>query len=104
MEFLITGLITAFRPGILTSISPCPLATNIVALSYLAKEIDNSRQAFLKAILYTLGRLISYILLTVIIVISLLILSQLSEIVQVYLNMMPGPLLIVVGFYLIDII
>ena len=51
---------TAFILGILTAVSPCPLATNLTAVAYLGREIDNRRKVFLLGSLYTLGRIVAY--------------------------------------------
>ncbi|MCP4566222.1 MAG: sulfite exporter TauE/SafE family protein, partial [FCB group bacterium] len=48
--------------GILTSISPCPLATNIAAISYISKRVGNTRAVFLSGALYTLGRMLAYMI------------------------------------------
>ncbi len=58
-----TPLIAAFLLGILTAISPCPLATNITAVGYIGKEIENPRSALWRGILYTFGRVFTYTLL-----------------------------------------
>lgn len=56
-------LLSAFVLGIMTSISPCPLATNITAIAYIAKDIKNPRHTLTSGLIYTLGRAISYTLL-----------------------------------------
>jgi Cytochrome c biogenesis protein len=53
-------LLTAFILGIMTAISPCPLAMNITATAYLSKDISNKRKVFFNGIFYTLGRMFSY--------------------------------------------
>ena len=53
-------VVTAMILGILTAISPCPLATNLTAVAYLGREIDNRRKVFYLGLLYTLGRTIAY--------------------------------------------
>jgi len=53
-------LLTAFILGIMTAISPCPLAMNITATAYLSKEITDKRRVFFNGIFYTLGRMFSY--------------------------------------------
>ena len=53
-------LITAFILGIMTAISPCPLAMNITATAYLSKDITNKRRVMFNGIFYTLGRMFSY--------------------------------------------
>lgn len=52
--------VTALLLGLLTAVSPCPLATNIAAMGYLAREVDNRRRIFINGLLYTLGRIIAY--------------------------------------------
>lgn len=53
-------LFTAFILGIMTAISPCPLAMNITATAYLSKDITNKRKVLFNGIFYTLGRMFSY--------------------------------------------
>lgn len=67
MQFLQTLLdnseipvVTAFILGLLTAVSPCPLATNITAIGFISKEIENKHRIFWNGILYTLGRVIAY--------------------------------------------
>lgn len=74
MEFLNTlidqynfPLLTAFLLGIMTSISPCPLATNITAIAYISKDIKTAKYTFLSGLIYTLGRGLSYTLLAMLI-------------------------------------
>ncbi len=56
-------LVTAFLLGLLTALSPCPLATNIAAVGYISKDLDNRRRIFFNGLLYTLGRVVAYTLL-----------------------------------------
>ena len=60
-------LLTAFLLGVLTSISPCPLATNITAIAYISKEIKTVKNTLLNGLFYTIGRGISYTLLAILI-------------------------------------
>lgn len=67
MEYLQTWLdnseipiITAFLLGLLTAVSPCPLATNITAIGFISKDINNRNRIFTNGILYTLGRVLAY--------------------------------------------
>jgi cytochrome c-type biogenesis protein len=60
-------LLSAFLLGVLTSISPCPLATNITAIAYISKGIGSSKNTLLNGLFYTLGRGISYTLLATLI-------------------------------------
>ncbi len=52
--------ITAFVLGLMTAISPCPLATNITAVGFISKDLENRNKVFINGLLYTLGRGISY--------------------------------------------
>lgn len=53
-------LLAAFALGLLTAIAPCPLATNITATAYIAKNISSRKKVLLSGVLYTLGRVFSY--------------------------------------------
>jgi len=73
MEFLQSILdnsqysfLTAIILGLMTAISPCPLATNITAIGFISKDIENSKKVFLNGLIYTLGRAVSYTLLAVV--------------------------------------
>ena len=59
-------LVSAFLLGLMTAISPCPLATNITAIAYIGKNIENKGKVFINGLFYTLGRAISYVTIGVI--------------------------------------
>jgi len=90
--------------GILTSISPCPLATNIAAISYIARRVDSPRQVLASGALYTLGRTISYVALGVLLVYSLVSAPVVSHALQKYIGKIIGPLLVIVGMFLLGLI
>jgi cytochrome c biogenesis protein CcdA len=94
--------LTALILGLMTAISPCPLATNITALAYIGKEIGDKRRIFLNGIIYTLGRIISYTLVGLIIYYGASRLD-ISIFFQKYLNRFLGPLLIIIGLFMLDI-
>ena len=98
------GVVTAVWLGLLTSISPCPLATNIAAISYIGRRVGSPRQVALSGVLYTLGRTLAYVLLGTLLVASVLSVPQLSMFLQKYMNKLLGPLLIVVAMFLLDLI
>ena len=102
-EFII-GVGSALWLGILTSISPCPLATNIAAISYIGRKVGNSRQVFLTGLLYTAGRTLAYLALAVVLVASVLSIPQISLFLQKYMHLALGPLLVVVGMFLLGLI
>jgi cytochrome c biogenesis protein CcdA len=89
--------------GILTSISPCPLASNIAAISFLSKRIAHPALVFISGLAYTLGRMFSYAILGWVIISSLLSVPQLAQFLQKYMGRAMGPLLIITGLVLLDI-
>lgn len=99
--------ITAFILGILTAISPCPLATNITAIGFIGKDIENHHRIFINGLLYTLGRIITYTILGVILIPILregASMFSVQKAVSKYGEMLIAPLLIVIGVYMLDII
>lgn len=103
MELLI-AFGSALWLGILTSISPCPLATNIAAVSFLSKKIVHPAMVFISGFAYTLGRMIAYAVLGCIIISSLLSVPQAAQFLQKYTVKALGPLLIITGLFLLEII
>lgn len=104
MTEVLIGLGSALWLGILTSISPCPLATNIAAVSFLSKRIAHPATVFLSGFAYTIGRMISYAVLGWIIVHSLLSVPQVAQFLQKYAGKALGPLLVVTGLILLEVI
>ena len=96
-------LLTAFLTGILTSISPCPLATNITAIAYISKDIKTPKNTFLNGLFYTIGRGLSYTVLA-----SLIYLGfssfEVSRIFQGWGEKVLGPILILIGLVMFDVI
>lgn len=98
------SIIAAFFIGLMTAISPCPLATNITAIAYASKRIDNSKHTIVVGILYTLGRMFTYIVLASAIVWLGLNTQRISLSLQQYGDMILGPLLLLVGVVMLDVI
>ena len=97
-------LFTAIWLGILTSVSPCPLATNIAAVSFISRRITQRNIVFLSGVLYTLGRSLTYIVLGVLIVKTLVDVPILSDFLQRYINKILGIVLILIGMVLLDLL
>jgi len=95
---------TALWLGILTSISPCPLATNIAAVSFLSKRINHPKAVLLAGIIYTAGRTIAYAVLGAIIITSLANVPLVANFLQKYMHKILGPILFIVGLFLLDVI
>jgi cytochrome c biogenesis protein CcdA len=104
MDNLLVGILSALWLGILTSISPCPLATNIAAISFISKKIAHPKLVFISGLAYTLGRMASYALLGFIIISSLLSVPAVANFLQKYMNKAFGPILIFTGLFLLDVI
>jgi cytochrome c-type biogenesis protein len=96
-------ILTAFLLGVLTSISPCPLATNITAIAYISKEIKTVKNTLLNGLFYTLGRGITYTLLTALIYFGLSS-FQISRIFQGWGDKVLGPILILIGLIMFGVI
>jgi cytochrome c-type biogenesis protein len=89
--------------GILTSISPCPLATNVAAISYIGKRVDRPGTVLLSGLMYTAGRMLTYVILGVLIVASILSIPDVAMFLQQNMNKALGPILIIVGLLLLDL-
>lgn len=89
--------------GILTSISPCPLATNITAISFIGRRVDSVNKVLLSGWLYTAGRMAAYILLGIGLVSSIELVPPVANFLQRYMVYLIGPALIIIGILLLDI-
>lgn len=96
-------IISAFVLGLMTAISPCPLATNITAIAYIGKDIENKRRVFWNGLIYTLGRAISY---TAIGLIFYFGIGQfnVSSFFQTWGEKILGPLLILFGLMMLGVL
>ncbi len=97
------GLFLALSLGIMTSISPCPLATNIAAISYISKNL-NAKSVFISGLLYTLGRMFAYIIVSFVILFGLSNNVTLSNFLQEKIIVYIGPVLIIAGGFLLDLL
>ena len=97
-------IITAFLLGLLTAISPCPLATNITAIGFISKDIGNRNKIFLGGLLYTLGRVVAYTVLGIILI-SILkegsSMFSLQKSISKYGEILIAPVLIFVGVFML---
>jgi len=96
-------LIAAFFIGIMTAISPCPLATNITAIAYTSKKIGNRKHTLLVGIIYTIGRMIVYIGIAAIIVWVGISTFSISIALQKYGKLLLGPLMLIFGILMLNI-
>jgi cytochrome c-type biogenesis protein len=104
MSQFMMGMGLALWFGILTSISPCPLATNIAAVSYIGSRISTQRGVLLAGVLYMFGRMLTYTVLGAILVSSAQSVPAVANFLQKYMNILLGPLLVLIGLILLNII
>jgi cytochrome c-type biogenesis protein len=95
--------LTALLLGFMNAINPCPLSTNITAVGFISRDIENRNRVFINGLLYTLGRAITYTFIALIIFLGA---DQLkfSGFFQRYGEKIVGPLLIIIGLFMLDII
>ncbi|MFB3779098.1 MAG: aromatic aminobenezylarsenical efflux permease ArsG family transporter [Bryobacteraceae bacterium] len=103
MDGLVIGGASALWLGILTSISPCPLSTNIAAMSFIGKDVGSPTRVVLTGLLYTIGRTTAYAALASFLIASLFAMHDVSFFLQRYMNKALGPILILVGIFLLDV-
>lgn len=99
-----TPVLTAFLLGLLTALSPCPLATHIAAIGFIGKDIEDRKRIFLNGLLYTLGRVLSYTLLGVILIVILkggASMFGIQQTVGVWGEFVLGPLLVAIGLFML---
>ena len=99
-----TPVLTAFLLGLLTALSPCPLATNIAAIGFIGKDMEDRKRVFRNGLLYTLGRLLSYTLLGVVLILVLREGSSMFGIqkaIGTWGEWLLGPLLLVIGLFML---
>lgn len=94
----------AFYLGVLTSISPCPLATNIAAISYVGRKVGDSRWVMAAGLLYTLGRCLLYLALAVFVTTTAMSVPAVSLFLQKYMHLALGPIFLLLGMFLVGLI
>lgn len=96
--------LTAFILGLLTAISPCPLATNIAAIGFISKNIEDRKAIFMRGIYYTVGRVLAY---TVLGIILISILKEgasmfgIQKAISKWGELLIGPVLLVIGLFML---
>lgn len=101
MTPLLAAAASAFWFGILTSISPCPLASNVAAISFVGRSVGSPRRVVAAGITYSLGRALTYVLVGGLVVSSVLSIPSVSFFLQKRMNQILGPLLIAIGIGLL---
>ncbi len=97
------SFLTAAVLGLMTAISPCPLATNISAIGFISRDLTDRRRVFINGLVYTLGRAVTYVGIALIIFFGA---SQMdiSGWFQRWGEKLLGPALIIIGVFMLDFI
>ena len=96
--------VAALYLGLLTSISPCPLATNIAAISYIGRKVEDPRLVIHAGLLYTLGRCVLYLALATLLATTALSIPAVSMFLQKYMHLALGPIFLILGMFLVGLI
>lgn len=100
----IFAVAASFWLGILTSISPCPLTTNIAAVSFVGNRVDRATKVFISGLLYTFGRAFAYVVLGMLIVGGMLSIPSVSFFLQKHMHNLLGPAMIISGILILGVI
>ncbi len=95
---------TAAWLGLLTSISPCPLATNLAASAYLSRRVDSRRRAVMGAVVYTLGRVAAYAVIAGLLALGVASAPAVSQNLQRWMAPLLGPVLVLTAMLLLGLI
>lgn len=104
MSTLLMGAFTSLGLGALTVIHPCPLSTNIAAVSLLYSWKQNYKSRILTALLFVFGEIVTFAVLGILISFGMLNLPIVANFLQVYMRQLLGPILIMVGMILSGIL
>jgi cytochrome c-type biogenesis protein len=102
-ESLNIPVLSALFLGLLTAISPCPMATNIAALAYVSRRAVERKYAVITGTLYTVGRMFSYSVLGILIIVTGLEIPGAASFLQDFGEQALGPLLIIIGLIMLNI-
>jgi len=90
--------------GLLTAVSPCPLATNVAAISFIGRKVSRPSAVLATGLLYALGRSLVYVALAVLLVSSLLSAPEVAHALGRWVNRLLGPLLVLIGMVLLGLV
>lgn len=97
------SFLSALILGLMTAISPCPLATNISAIGFIGRNLEDKKRVFINGLVYTLGRAFSYTTLALIIFLGASKFNV-SRLFQGYGEKLLGPILIIIGLFMLNLI
>lgn len=97
-------IVSALVLGLMTAISPCPMATNITAIGFISKDIEDQKRVFFNGLIYTLGRAVTYTVIGLIFYFSADQLGFFENAILTWGEKIVGPLLVLIGIFMLDII
>lgn len=97
-------LLAALWLGILASVSPCPLAANMAAFSFIQKDVTTSNRIMLSGILYSAGRMVAFATAGLLVISGILAIPEASIFMQKHMNRIIGPILLIVGVFVLDLL
>lgn len=98
-----TPILSAVILGLMTAISPCPLATNITAIAFISKNIENKKKVFINGLIYTLGRIFGYTSVAAILVFGASK-FHVATFFNKYGERFLGPVLIIIGIFMLGLL
>lgn len=101
---LLLAAASALWVGLLTAVSPCPLATNVAAISFIGRKVSSPSAVLATGLLYALGRALVYVALAVLLVTSLLSAPDVAHALGRWVNRLVGPLLVLIGMVLLGLV
>ncbi len=101
MEALILAGASAWWLGLCASLNPCPLATNLAAVSYVGRHLRSPLRVALAALFYCAGQGMACLAVVFAVWAGLLSSRRVSNFLQEHANQFLGPLLILAGMFLL---
>lgn len=102
MTFL--AALSALWLGVLASVSPCPLAANMAAFSFIQKDGGSPGRVLISGGLYSAGRMVAFALFGSLVISGLLAIPEASIMMQRYMNRIIGPILIIIGVFVLGLL
>lgn len=102
-EFVLSA-IGCFSLGIMTTLHPCPLTSNIAAISFISGVTQGKPRKFFAIVNFCLGYMAALVGIAVILNFSMIAVPKLSVFLQGIISAFLGPLLILTGMMLSGLI
>ncbi|MDD2471974.1 MAG: aromatic aminobenezylarsenical efflux permease ArsG family transporter [Dehalococcoidales bacterium] len=96
-------ILAAILLGLMASVGPCTMATNIASIAYISRRITDRKYAIIASLLYSLGRMISYTLIGLLIIAIGMETPAIRNFLEDMGTYVLGPLLILAGLLMLVI-